>query len=71
MAELGYSHGISAVRPSNFHGNRPRGVEVSATVPEEVRDWHDKQAAASFKTRSRYLRDLLVNIYRREHNVGT
>ena len=42
-------------------------TRVYALPPQEVVQWLDKKAARSFKSRSRFITDLLIAIYRKEN----
>lgn len=48
---------------ANQHQN---GVKVTLVLPPDVVGWLDRRAAAVYKSRTRFLRDLVIGGYRKE-----
>ena len=45
---------------------RAKNVRVEFYLPPDVRDWVDRKSAAVYKSRGRYMADLLISLYRKE-----
>ena len=43
--------------------------EIAVVLPEDVLAWVERKAQQAYKTRSRYIRDLLVQLYRKENGA--
>jgi len=58
-------HGYRVTGP-NVKQSGVEVVSISASLPLEVRQWVDRKAAQAYKSRGGWVRDLLVQMMRRE-----